>query len=63
MYVILVITVMFSLFYLFQINKMTFALCASREIPEEKQDKIYATVNVLVTVLMLSLYVEVFLKV
>ncbi|REB04723.1 hypothetical protein DVB69_16680 [Sporosarcina sp. BI001-red] len=60
---ILIITVLFSLFYLFQINKMTFALCESREIPEEKQKKIYATVNVLITILMLSLYVEVFLKV
>ncbi len=63
MHVILIITVLFSLFYLFQINKMTFALCESREIPEEKQNKIYATVNVLITILMLSLYVEVFLKV
>ncbi|MBE1554906.1 hypothetical protein H4683_001984 [Filibacter limicola] len=59
---ILIITVLFSLFYLFQINKMTYALCESREIPEEKQPKIYRTVNVLVTILILSFYVEILLK-
>ena len=62
MHLILVITVLFSLFYLYQINKMTFALCESREIPEEKQPKIYGTVNVLVTILILSFFVEVFLS-
>ncbi|WOV89227.1 hypothetical protein QWT69_11690 [Sporosarcina oncorhynchi] len=60
---ILIVTIIFSLFYLFQINKMTFALCQSREIPEEKQPKIYRTVNILVTILILSLYLEVLLKV
>jgi len=58
---ILVVTVLFSLFYLYQINRMTFALCESKEIPEEKQPKIYGTVNILVTVLMLSFFVQVFL--
>ncbi|MEK5037251.1 MULTISPECIES: hypothetical protein [Sporosarcina] len=60
---ILVITILFSLFYLFQINKMTYALCESREIPEEKQPKIYKTVNILVTILILSFYVEILLNV
>ncbi|KXH79295.1 hypothetical protein [Sporosarcina sp. HYO08] len=59
---ILVITVLFSLFYLYQINKMTYALCESREIPEEKQPKIYRTVNILVTILILSFFVEILLK-
>ncbi|WP_442852892.1 hypothetical protein [Bacillus sp. OxB-1] len=59
---ILIATVMFSLFYLFQINKMTYALCESREIPEEKQPKIFKTVNILVTILILSFYVEVFFR-
>ncbi len=58
---IFIITIMFSLFYLYQINKMTYALCESREIPEEKQPKIYKTVNILVTILILSFYVEIFL--
>lgn len=56
---ILVITVLFSLFYLYQINKMTFALCESREIPEEKQPKIFGTVNILITLLIISLFLQV----
>jgi len=40
---------------------MTFALCESKEIPEEKQNKIYGTVNVLVTILILSFFLEVLL--
>ncbi|MER2088928.1 hypothetical protein [Sporosarcina sp. JAI121] len=59
---ILIITILFSLFYLFQINKMTYALCESKEIPEEKQPKIYTTVNVLVTILIVSFYVEILLQ-
>ena len=42
---------------------MTFALCESREIPEEKQPKIYGTVNVLVTLLIISLFLQVLLAV
>lgn len=59
---ILIITVLFSLFYLLQINRMTFALCESREIPEEKQPKIFGTVNILVTVLILSFFTQVLLS-
>lgn len=58
---ILIITVLFSLFYLYQINRMTYALCESREIPDEKQPKIYSTVNILVTILILSFFLEVLL--
>ncbi|MHA6260726.1 hypothetical protein ACXYMX_12645 [Sporosarcina sp. CAU 1771] len=58
---ILLVTVLFSLFYLFQINKMTYALCESKEIPEEKQPKIYMTVNILITLLMTSFFLEVLL--
>ncbi|MFD1926982.1 hypothetical protein ACFSFY_02685 [Sporosarcina siberiensis] len=56
---ILIIAVLFSLFYLFQINKMTFALCESKEIPEDKQPKVYRTVNILITILILSFFVQV----
>lgn len=59
---ILVVTVLFSLFYLLQINRMTYALCESREIPEEKQPKIYSTVNILVTILILSFFTKVLLN-
>lgn len=60
---ILVITILFSLFYLYQINRMTFALCESREIPEEKQPKVYRTVNILITILILSFFVEVYFSI
>ncbi|WP_040224795.1 hypothetical protein [Bhargavaea cecembensis] len=56
---IILITILFSIFYLFQINKMTYALCESREIPEEKQPKIYRTVNILITILIISFFVEI----
>lgn len=51
--------ILFSVFYLFQINRMTFALCERRDIPEEKQPKIYRTVNILITILLFSFYLEV----
>lgn len=56
---IILITILFSIFYLFQINKMTYALCESREIPEEKQPKIYRTVNILITILIISFFVQI----
>ena len=54
----LTITIIVALFFLLQINKMTFALCVTREIPEEKQPKLYQTVNVLIVLLMLSFYMQ-----
>jgi len=57
--VIIAIVVLFSIVYLFQINRMTYALCMQREIPEEKQTKIFRTINVLVTILLVSFFVEI----
>ncbi|SOC40082.1 hypothetical protein [Ureibacillus acetophenoni] len=56
---LLLVIVLFSLFYLFQINRMTYALIMQREIPEEKHPKIFRTINVLITILLVSFYVEV----
>ena len=56
---ILFVLVLFSVFYLFQINRLTYALCMRREIPEEKQPKIFRTINILITILLVSLYIEV----
>lgn len=53
------IVVLFSIFYLFQINRMTYALVTSREIPEENHQKIFRTINILITILLISLYVGV----
>ena len=49
---------LFSAFYLIQINRMTFALVTSREIPEEKHQKIFRTINILITLLLVTFYVE-----
>jgi len=56
---LLMIVVLFSVFYLFQINRMTYALCMRREIPEEKQPKVFRTINILITILLVSFYIEV----
>ncbi|WP_406601089.1 MULTISPECIES: hypothetical protein [Bacillales] len=56
---LLVVIILFSVFYLFQINRMTYALCIRKEIPEEKQPKIFRTINVLITILLVSFYMEV----
>ncbi|WP_411830073.1 hypothetical protein [Metasolibacillus meyeri] len=56
---LLVVIILFSVFYLFQINRMTYALCMRKEIPEEKQPKIFRTINVLITILLVSFYMEV----
>ncbi|WP_088007797.1 hypothetical protein [Indiicoccus explosivorum] len=51
--------IVFAILYLFQINRMTYALVTSREIPEENHDKIFRWINVLITILLVSLYVGV----
>ncbi len=38
---------------------MTYALCMRREIPEEKQPKIFRTINILITILLVSFYIEI----
>ncbi|QFG00117.1 hypothetical protein PB01_15490 [Psychrobacillus glaciei] len=50
--------ILFSAFYLLQINRMTLALVMSKEIPEEKHPKIFRTINILITILLVSFYVE-----
>ncbi|QCR33662.1 hypothetical protein [Lysinibacillus sp. SGAir0095] len=57
---LLFIVVLFSVFYLFQINRMTYALVTQKEIPEEKHEKIFRTINILITILLVSFYVEVY---
>ncbi len=38
---------------------MTYSLCLQKEIPEEKQPKVYRTINVLITILLISSFVEI----
>ncbi len=44
---------------LFIINQLTNTLCIQKEIPEEKQPKVFRTINVLITILLISSYIEV----
>jgi predicted cation transporter len=51
--------IVFSVLSLFQINRMTYALVTTREIPEENHEKIFRTINILILILLVSLYVGV----
>ncbi|WP_428909390.1 hypothetical protein [Niallia sp. Krafla_26] len=51
--------ILFATFFLFHINRMTNILCLQKEIPEEKQTGVFRTVNILVTILLISAYVEI----
>ncbi|MCM3178708.1 heme/copper-type cytochrome/quinol oxidase subunit 3 [Cytobacillus horneckiae] len=53
------IFIVFAVFILYYINKMTYSLCLQKEIPEEKQPKVYRTINVLITILLISSFVEI----
>jgi hypothetical protein len=44
---------------LYFINSLTNALCIQKEIPEERQPKVFRTINILVTILLISSFVEV----
>ncbi|MCA1059615.1 hypothetical protein LCL96_11725 [Rossellomorea aquimaris] len=48
-----------AVFILFYINKMTNALCLQKEIPEERQPKVFRTINILITILLVSSYIEI----
>ncbi|WP_226670069.1 hypothetical protein [Metabacillus litoralis] len=50
--------ILFAVFILFYINKLTNALCLVREIPEDRQTKVFRTINVLITILLISSYIE-----
>lgn len=38
---------------------MTNSLCLRKEIPEDRQPKVFRTINVLITILLISTYVEI----
>ncbi|WP_456276031.1 hypothetical protein [Bacillus sp. AK128] len=44
---------------LYFINSLTNALCIQKEIPDERQPKVFRTINILVTILLISSFVEV----
>ncbi|MBU8880013.1 hypothetical protein BGM26_13605 [Bacillus sp. FJAT-29790] len=53
------IFIIFAIFILYNINKMTNSLCLQKEIPEERQPKVFRTINILITILLISSFVEI----
>lgn len=51
--------IIFAVLILFYINKLTNSLCIQKDIPEEKQPKVFQTINILVTILLISSYIEI----
>jgi len=49
----------FAIIILFCVNKMTNSLCEQKEIPEERQHMVFRTINILITILLVSSYIEV----
>jgi hypothetical protein len=52
------IFIILAILILYNINRMTNALCAQKDIPEDKQPKVFRTINVLITILLISSYVD-----
>ncbi|MCM3216155.1 hypothetical protein [Niallia taxi] len=52
------IFIILAILILYNINRMTNALCTQKEIPEDKQPKVFRTINVLITILLISSYVD-----
>ncbi|SDP70308.1 hypothetical protein SAMN05216565_105205 [Litchfieldia salsa] len=55
----MVLYIPFAVFILFKINDMTNKLCIQKEIPEDRQHKVFRTINILITILLISSYVEI----
>jgi hypothetical protein len=53
------IYIIFAVFILFYINQLTNALCIQKEIPIEKQPKVFQIINILITILLISSYIEI----
>ncbi|HHW39293.1 MAG TPA: hypothetical protein GXX18_19085 [Bacillales bacterium] len=49
----------FAVFFLYTINSMTNLMCIQKEIPEDRQPQLYRTINVLITILLISTYIEI----
>ncbi|AEP85945.1 hypothetical protein B4073_1008 [Bacillus subtilis] len=50
---------MAAVFILYFINRLTNTLCLVREIPEERQDKVFRFINVSILILLISSFVEI----
>ncbi|MGG4154792.1 MULTISPECIES: hypothetical protein [Bacillaceae] len=48
-----------AILILYNINRMTNSLCIQKEIAEDRQPKVFRTINVLITIMLLSSYIEI----
>jgi len=51
--------IVLAMLILYFINKLTNTLCIQKEIPEDRQQDIFRTINVLITILLISSYIEI----
>jgi hypothetical protein len=51
--------ILFSIFSLYNINRLTNTLCMQKDIPEDRQPKVFRTINILITILLVSSYIEI----
>jgi hypothetical protein len=51
--------IFFAIFILFYVNKLTNSLCIQKEIPEDRQAKVFRIINILITILLISSYIEI----
>ncbi|EIJ81962.1 hypothetical protein C0966_01840 [Bacillus methanolicus] len=51
--------ILFAAFIVFYINKLTNTLCIQKEIPEDRQPKVFRTINILILILLTSSYLEI----
>ncbi|MRH44125.1 hypothetical protein GH741_15900 [Aquibacillus halophilus] len=54
-----IIFVPFALLVLFLFNSLTHKLCLQTEMSQERQPNVFRTINILITILLISSYVEV----
>ncbi len=55
------IFIVLAIFILYFINKLTNSLCIQKEMPEERQRMVFRTINVLITILLVTSYMELLL--
>lgn len=60
---LLTIFIIFAIVVLFLFNNLTQALITRREIPAERQKKVFQTINTLLTILLLTSYLDVWSQV
>ncbi|TGB05300.1 hypothetical protein [Halobacillus salinus] len=51
--------ILYALVILFVFNSLTNSLCLKTKMSSEKQTRVFRTINVLITILLISSYVEV----